>query len=167
MRHLRKRLLAALVALLIMPGLPIAIGTAAYVLNQPAAATSVYAPVIRTPFKAMADPVKIVNHDLGFINGVNMGGTFYVAYQLRPEGQVIVATHTVTGLIPLDDVSLVLSQALSSQGETPNLALPGPKQGSVSLVQNGQLLRIYFTGREEGDPTGPFYGWYWDIDPTP
>jgi hypothetical protein len=42
--------------------------------------------------------------------------------------------------------------------------LPGPKEGSAKmLVEKGKLI-VYYSGRADGDPTGPFQIWEHEFD---
>lgn len=107
-------------------------------------------------------PTILVPHDTGFVNAVRVQGRFYVGYQLRPQGQVVVAEDTPTGLVPLPEPSDLLTRALAITNTIdpdPRLSLPGPKQGSLSMVEDGSSIRMYYTGRAPEDPDGPFYVW--------
>lgn len=104
--------------------------------------------------------IKLVDHDCGFVNAVaTADGRVFVAYQTRPDGHVHLTEQIGDALrertVLTDTVALA-----------PLATLPGPKQGSVSQVIVGGELRTYFTGREEGDETGPFLVWVL-IEPVP
>lgn len=104
--------------------------------------------------------VKLVDQDCGFVNAVaTPDGRIFVDYQTRPDGKVHLTEQVGDQLreraILTDTVAVA-----------PSSVLPGPKQGSVSQVVVGGELRTYFTGREEGDPSGPFLVWVL-IEPIP
>lgn len=104
--------------------------------------------------------IKLVDQDCGFVNAVaTPDGRIFVDYQTRPDGKVHLTEQVGDQLreraILTDTVALA-----------PLSVLPGPKQGSVSQVVLPGELRTYFTGREEGDPSGPFYVWLL-IEPIP
>lgn len=109
-------------------------------------------PIISAQAAAGTSLVKLVDHDCGFVTAVNVGGHFFVGYQTRPDGHVHIAEDIGDKLVEVADPAL--ARALS-----PHFELPGPKQGSLSLVSDGGYIRAYFTGRAEDDPSGPFFVW--------
>jgi hypothetical protein len=119
---------------------------------QAVAPSALQLPVVGAQVAAGTSLVKLVDQDCGFVSAVNVGGRFFVGYQTRPDGHVHIAEDTGEKLVPVTDPTLV--RALS-----PAFELPGPKQGSLSLVGDGTYIRAYYTGRDASDPSGPFFVW--------
>lgn len=124
------------------------------------------APAVRLLFPHVANGaiqtrlIKLVDQDCGFVNAVaTSDGRVFVDYQTRPDGHVHLTEQIGDALreraVLTDTVALA-----------PQSTLPGPKQGSVSQVIVGGELRTYFTGRAEGDPSGPFLVWVL-VEPIP
>lgn len=96
-------------------------------------------------------PFLLQDGDHGFVSVAQVGGHWYVGYQTRPDGRLHIAEDVGAALV---DVPSPLARSL-----LPSFDAEGPKQGSASLASDGPYLRIYYTGRAPGDPTGPFKLW--------
>lgn len=116
-------------------------------------------------------PVLLVEHDTGFVSATTWHGRFFLVYQTRPDGHAHFVEHVGHNtLADVDDplIRVVLAQMLPARAPpSPAFDLPGPKQGSASLVADETYIRIYYTGRAPGDLTGPFYVWWVPYTPTP
>ena len=132
--------------LLVALGWNLALGTAAL--------SRQYLPIVAAQSSA---PVMLHDGDHGLISAAQVAGRWYVAYQTRPDGRLHIAEDTGSALV---DVPAPAQQAL-----LPSFEPPGPKQGSSALVADGSSLRIYYTGRSVGDPTGPFKLWRMVVTP--
>jgi hypothetical protein len=97
-------------------------------------------------------PTKLVDHDCAFVavldvldtrhSDINTTATRrFVAYATRPDFHITIHEETAGGL------------------SAPLATLPGPKQGSVSLLAGIDKIEAYYTGRAEGDLSGPFVAW--------
>lgn len=107
-----------------------------------------------------APPVLLVDHDCGFVSAVNAQGRFFVSYQTRPDGHVHVAEDVGDKLVDLADPF-----AQPPSVAAPAFELPGPKQGSASMVADGAKIRLYYTGRAPGDEAGEFKVWKLIVTP--
>lgn len=131
---------------------------AAFLLGQlsHAAAPSIRLPIVGAQIAQGAKLDKLVDRDCGFVSALSIDGRFFVGYQTRPDGHVHIAEDLGDRLVDVADPAL--AQTLR-QLVAPSFDLPGPKQGSLSMVADGQYIRAYFTGRAADDPSGPFYVW--------
>ena len=127
------------------------------------------APVNRLLFPTIANGapqprlIKLIDHDAGAVNAVATPDCrYFVDWQSRPDGTVYATEHIGDRLVPRAVAVVSATAVLAPQASD----LPGPKQGSVSQVVCGGELRTYFTGRAEGEPSGPFFVWVL-IEPIP
>jgi hypothetical protein len=88
---------------------------------------------------------------------------YFVAYATRPDFRLTVAEDVDGVLVSVPDVPVALQVALGAVlgdgGSSPAWAPDNPKNGVVSLIPIPGGLRVYYTGRRPGEPTGPFLLW--------
>lgn len=124
---------------------------------QAAAPQHTHLPTIGNQAQPSVNLTKMVDQDCGFVEAwPTDDGRIFVAYQTRPSGTVYLAEDKGDYLAKID-IPPVGAPPIIQPGADDGL--PGPKQGSVSLFERDGVLYIYYTGRAEGDLTGPFYLW--------
>ena len=145
--------------LLLALGFNLGIGLAAYqkATIQPAA----YLPAIHTqaltPTPAQSSLVTLVsNCDCSFVTAELIPNTTRVilAYIDRSRGNRLFIVEDIGATVK--DIPSPLLARLAIGDNEPSFIAPGPKQGFGQPIVVGGMLRIYFTSRDENDPTGPF-----------
>jgi hypothetical protein len=127
-----------------------------------------YLPVVYGAAEAQLQttPVILVDADAVLNNAVAMQDTrpgaaigarrFFVAYALVPVYKLRVAEDVNGVLVDLPQVPAALQAALAPG---PAWSPDNPKNGGAVLVPVPGGLRIYYTGRKPGNPTGVFPLW--------
>lgn len=115
-------------------------------------------PVVGNQAQPSASLDRMVDVDCGFVTATAApDGRIFVAYQTRPDGTVWLAEDKGPYFAKIAIPPVNAPPIIQPQGDDDGL--PGPKQGSASVVVIGGVMRVYFTGRAVGDLTGPFYVW--------
>lgn len=122
-----------------------------------ATTTALRLPIVGAQAQMSVSLTKMVDADCGFVAAsLSPNGRIFVAYQTRPDGTVYLAEDKGPHFAKIDIPPIGAPPIIQPQGDD---GLPGPKQGSASIVVVNGVMHVYYTGRAEGDLTGPFYVW--------
>lgn len=114
-------------------------------------------PIVGASMQPSVSLTRLVDVDCGFVTATAApDGRIFVAYQTRPDGTVWLAEDKGDYLAKIAIPPIGMPPIIQPQGDD---GLPGPKQGSASIVVVGSVMHVYYTGRAEGDLSGPFYVW--------
>jgi len=128
------------------------------ILARAASSNVAYAPLVRaavaTPTPIATTIVTLNPDDSTFVSAAaSPGGCVFLSYIDRAHGNKLLLVQDVgTHLIDVPLPAAVQSIAT----DRPAFAAPGDKQADGAIEIAGQVLSLYYTSRDTGDPTGPF-----------
>lgn len=125
-------------------------------LASTAAATqdrAIHVPLVAKEYQAPADLITLVDVDSTYLSAaIAPAGCAFLAYIDRAHGNRLHVVRDAGDHV----VEVPLPPLAQEVARDPAFTAPGDKQAAGALVFAGARMLLYYTSRDEGDPTGIF-----------
>lgn len=115
--------------------------------------TVINVPIVGKEYQAPADLVTLVDSDSTYISAtLAPAGCVFMAYIDRAHGNRLHVVRDAGDHV----VEVPLPPLAQQVAQDPAFTAPGDKQAAGALLFAGSRMLIYYTSRDEGDPSGIF-----------